>query len=375
MTTVLIAGGGPAALEAALALRATVAAPLGVTLVSPDPAWAYRPLTVLEPFAAGRPRAYPLDVLAEHDVRVIRDAVLRVDVPRRIAVTEAGDELAYDALLVATGAAYRMARPGATSALDTRALHGLVQDVEGGYYRRVAFVAGHEAGWTLPLYELALQLAERVGDSCLDRVRLSLHTYEARPLEAFGTSGSELGERLLEEAGIELLAGDDAPGADAQRIVALPAPVGRVPGGLPVTATGFVPVDAHGRVAGAPGVYAAGDVADHPLKQGGLATQQADVAAAAIAGDAGLRSPVDAFDPVLRGVLLTGSRSYYLRRAPGDPRGSVSEQALWWPPTKVAGRYLSAFLDGLDERLGHDREERDRGRPEGVRTRAVITPR
>ena len=51
---------------------------------------------------------------------------------------------------------------------------------------------------------------------------------------------------------------------------------------------GFLPVDTHGRVAGVPGVYAAGDATDFDIKQGGIACQQADAAAEAIAADAGV---------------------------------------------------------------------------------------
>ena len=378
MQTVLIAGGGPAALEAALALRALAPTRLRLVVVSPDPSWAYRPLTVLEPFAAGQPRAYPLDVLREHGVDLVTDAVLAVDAPGRTVETESGDTIAYDALLVATGAEYRLARPRATSAVDTNALHGLVQDVEGGYYKRIAFVAGHEARWTLPLYELVLQLAERVSDLSLRAMELSVYTHEKRPLEAFGTRASELVEGLLAEGDVALHPETNGAPEDVQRVVALPAPVGRAPRGLPATDRGFLPVDEYGRVDGSEFVYAAGDVTDHALKQGGLATQQADNAAVAIAADLGLREAIAAQPPVLRGVLIAGSRSFYLRRAPDDPLGSVSTHALWWPPTKIAGRYLSAFLDAIDADTGQTQAERvieASSRARGARVRAIIGPR
>ena len=59
--------------------------------------------------------------------------------------------------------------------------------------------------------------------------------------------------------------------------------------GFHTTTPGFLPVDAHGRVVGAPGVYAAGDATDFAIKQGGIACQQADAAAEAIAAEAGRR--------------------------------------------------------------------------------------
>ena len=59
--------------------------------------------------------------------------------------------------------------------------------------------------------------------------------------------------------------------------------------GLPADADGFIPVDPYGRVPGVPDVFAAGDATTFPLKQGGLATQQADAAAEAIAAELGAR--------------------------------------------------------------------------------------
>ena len=81
------------------------------------------------------------------------------------------------------------------------------------------------------------------------------------------------------------------------------------------------------------------------------------------------------FRPVLRGLLLTGETPLYLRAdlGPGGSRehrvlpapGTVSSDALWWPPGKVAGRYLTPFLaTGTAAAPLQDREpagDRDRG--------------
>ena len=48
---VLVAGGGVAALEAALALRALADERLHVELLAPEPQFWYRPLAVAEPFS------------------------------------------------------------------------------------------------------------------------------------------------------------------------------------------------------------------------------------------------------------------------------------------------------------------------------------
>jgi sulfide:quinone oxidoreductase len=146
----------------------------------------------------------------------------------------------------------------------------------------------------------------------------------------------------------------------ADAVVALPALVGPWIDGLPADADGFIPVNAHGRVTDVPNVYAAGDATAFPIKQGGLATQQADAVAEAIAVDLGFRPDARPFRPVLRGLLLTGGAPLYLRAELGDAgevrarsdalaphralTGQTSSRALWWPPGKVAGRYLAPYL-------------------------------
>ena len=66
----------------------------------------------------------------------------------------------------------------------------------------------------------------------------------------------------------------DGPPVAADRVIALPRLVGPGDPGLPHGAHGFIPVDAHGRVAGVPDVFAAGDATTFPLKQGGLAASR-----------------------------------------------------------------------------------------------------
>jgi sulfide:quinone oxidoreductase len=99
-------------------------------------------------------------------------------------------------------------------------------------------------------------------------------------------------------------------------------------------------VDAHGAVIGAGAVWAAGDGTTFPIKQGGLAAQQADAAAAAIAGFLGADVCPTPFRPVLRGVLIDpGGRRFLDVR-----RGDLPAAPLWWPPAKVVTRYLGRYL-------------------------------
>src|SRR3954453_12027756 len=61
---VLIAGAGPAGLEAALALRDLAGERVEITLLAPDDELTYRPLSVAEPFSLATTRRYPLDTIA-----------------------------------------------------------------------------------------------------------------------------------------------------------------------------------------------------------------------------------------------------------------------------------------------------------------------
>jgi CBS domain-containing protein len=97
-------------------------------------------------------------------------------------------------------------------------------------------------------------------------------------------------------------------------------------------------------------VFAAGDITNFPVKQGGIATQQADAAAEMIAANAGADLAPQPFRPVLRGLLLTGRQPRYLRHdltgGAGDT-SSASPEPLWWPPAKIVGRYLAPFLGAV----------------------------
>ncbi len=103
---------------------------------------------------------------------------------------------------------------------------------------------------------------------------------------------------------------------EVDRIVCLPLLDGPAIPGVPADADGFIPVDAHGRVPGTPDVYAAGDATTFPIKQGGLACQQADAVAELISATAGAPIEPIPFRPVLRGKLMTGGRDRFLRQQP-----------------------------------------------------------
>jgi sulfide:quinone oxidoreductase len=365
-TNVLIAGGGPAALEAALRLHHVAAGRVTTTLLAPEGDFVYRPLSVLDPFAAGGATVYPLARIASDAGFTHKPGTLAaVDTAAHVATTADGERIDYDVLLVAAGAV--QTRPFAAATVfsgtehDVEALHGLVQDVEGGYTQRVAFVVPDGASWPLPLYELALMLAERAYQM---NASLELHvvTPEQAPLAAFGPDASREVARLLADAGVVLHTGTRAerversrvrlsPGGeelDVMRVVTLPRLVGRRIPGLPGDADGFLVTDGHGRITGVPDVYAAGDITAFPVKQGGLACQQADAAADHIAARAGANLEPQPFRPVIHGVLMTERSASFMRSEPGH-ESRIAGHPLWWPPTKIAGRELAGYLEGVDE--------------------------
>jgi sulfide:quinone oxidoreductase len=96
-------------------------------------------------------------------------------------------------------------------------------------------------------------------------------------------------------------------------------------------------------------------MAAHPLKQGGLAAQQADVAAKSIAAWAGEPVRPEPYDPVLRALLLTGRRPLYLRNPPAaeswGPSGDAGHVEPWWPPHKIVGEHLAPYLATHSELL------------------------
>jgi sulfide:quinone oxidoreductase len=357
---VLIAGGGPGGVETALALQALGRDRVHVHLLSAEPRFVYRPWSVAEPFGVGRTVALDLERLAaDRGWGFTRARVQAVDAPGQAVETDAG-RIGYDVLVLALGARQVPAVPGALvfrGPRDAERLRVALEQRVTGAGTRVAYVVRASASWALPAYELAL-MTRVWGERRATPVHVSVVTAESAPLEAFGPDGSARVRELCAGRGVVVHTRTDVDAFTGGRLletgagsipadvaVALPMLTGPSLAGLPHDAGGFVPVDDWGRVAGHDGVYAIGDMTARPLKQGGLATQQGDVAAARIAAAAGAVCETPGYEPVLRAVLLTGAEPLYLRHPParGDHTGAGSS-APWWPPHKIAGRHLAPFL-------------------------------
>lgn len=378
----LIAGGGVAGLEALLALRDMAGDRVDLTLLSPEAEFVYRPMAVGEPFGRGRADRYPLaEIASEFGAELIQSTLVEVDPAGHVAVTGAGQRMPYDALLVAVGAGSEPAVSRAltwTPETDADLFGGLLRDLDEGYLKRVAFVVPPGVAWALPAYELAMMTAWQAWGMGHDDIEVTVYTPEDAPLGLFGSRATAALREDLEEAGVRAETGvyvtEDPrdprrlvllPGErtlDVDRVVALPRAVGPALPGLPADARGFVLTDLFGKVAEVDGVWAAGDAIAFPVKQGGLAAQQADAAAEAIAAVGGADVVPQPFHPVLRGMMLTGRGKAWMRHTPaGAGEGTAERRALWWPPTKIAGRYLSPYLMARqdDDAVG------DTGQPDG----------
>jgi sulfide:quinone oxidoreductase len=360
---VLIAGGGVAGLETLLALRALAGDLADLELLAPEPEFWYRPLAVAEPFGTGRAHHFELAEIAEGaGARFTLGQLASVEAEANLARTGDGGEINYDALVIACGALPRRALAGALTfrgPADSDKLRRLLAEADGGGIRSIAFAIPAPVGWPLPLYELALLTATHL-EKRGKEVKLALITPEAAPLSLFGQAASDAVRALLREHGIRLHtrcyparyeAGrlELVPEATllTERVVALPRLEGRRILGIPQDVDGFIATDPSGRVPGLTNVYAAGDITQFPIKQGGIAAQQADAVAEVIAAQAGATVQLHPFKPVLRGLLLTGGEPRYLRNMPHGGHGdtsTVTSEPLWWPPSKIAGRYLAPFL-------------------------------
>jgi sulfide:quinone oxidoreductase len=358
---VVIAGGGIAALEGLLAVRALTEGQAEVALVAPSDEFTYRPLLVREPFSPEPAERRSLPGVAESlGASFVQSAVASVDSEAgRIGLAEGG-ELPFGQALIAVGARMRPALSSSHTLWSEESpttIEQILTSVPDNGTLNLIVPPG--VTWPLPLYEFALMTARRLREVGERGIELMVITPEQAPLIVFGTQAAAEVAELLELRGIGfcpdtwITEGDDgglhATGRDPDLsgpAVALPVMEGRRIEGLPADEHGFIPIDDHCRVRGLDRVYAAGDGTSFPIKQGGIATQQADVAAEQIALELGAAVDPQPFRPILRGKLLTGGESVHMRSevSGGSGEGVVSADYLWWPPHKVSGRYLAPWL-------------------------------
>ncbi|MCW3069245.1 MAG: hypothetical protein JWL67_1870 [Solirubrobacterales bacterium] len=364
-----------AALETGLALADLAPDLTDTTVIAPNTEFVYRPMVVREPFAYSSAQRYELArIVSDAGAKLLEGELGWIDPLARTIHTKAGAALEYDALVLALGATVTKRYPHALT-IDDRDLgetmHGLIQDVEGGYIHKLAFVAPGRMAWPLPLYELALMTAGRAYDMQIE-LEITIVTPEDSPLAIFGSAASEAVVELLAAAKVQTISSAYAevpssrevvisPGdrhLSVDRVIALPELYGPVVRGIPLGEHGFIKVDPHCRVPDVDHIYAAGDATDFPIKQGGIGSQQADVVAQAIAAMAGASVTPERFNPVIHGMLLTHEEPRYLTAHITGGHGfssEITDTPTWSPGRKIAAKYLAPYL-----------EERDRQRVSGA---------
>jgi NADH dehydrogenase len=298
---ILIIGGGFAGFWAALAARRVAGSRADVTLVSPEPALEVRPRLY-----EARPETLAIDLeplLRKVDVGFVRGAAIGLDTAAKSVTLAAGDRLAYDRLVVATGS--RMRRPpvpGAAAAFSV--------DTQGeavAFDRRLAEIARSVAAPTIAVVgagftgiELALELRDRLkahgAAGAAERLRIVL-------IDRAATVGPELGpgprpeiEAALDAAKVELRLGATVRALAADRVsfaddsilfaddsvlaadaVVLATGMAAAPFAAEVPGTrdelGRVVVDTALRAPAAPEVFVAGDAAAADTGDGHRALQ------------------------------------------------------------------------------------------------------
>jgi sulfide:quinone oxidoreductase len=305
-------------LEALMALRGLAGDRVDLSLVAPEEDFVYRPLVVREAFAAERIRRVALHRAAKDAQAAFVNASIEVvDPAKRRVRTSTGEELTYDALVLATGAEPVPAVAHALTwddRIDAETIGGLLRDIEQGYSRSLAVIIPPGASWPLRGYELAIFVMLDAKGVVSD-FETTLVTPEPSQIELLGPHAAAVMRTELDRAGVVLLSAVRVdviqsrpavvvlePGGrrlEVDSILAVPALRGRPIDGIPSDADGFFEVDERCRVRGLRGVWAVGDCIAFPLKSGGFATEEADVAAEDIAAVAGVAVTPHRFEPRL----------------------------------------------------------------------------
>jgi len=335
-------------------------------MLAPNELFVMRPMTGREPYSYAAAGHYSMkEIAADLGLELRLDRFAWLDRGEQVVHTREGDAVSYDALLIAVGARSSKRFPRATTLEEPRIeqqMQGVIQDLEVGYIRRVAFVVPSQTCWPLPLYELALLTAKRALEMN-SHVSVTLITPESAPLAVFGDVVSREIKHVLDGSDILAITSarcgmhssgpltiyPDGRELVVDRVVTVPQLFGpSVPGVPRDTEGGFIAVDEHCRVEGLENVFAAGDGTNFPVKYGGIAAQQADTAARSIAAMAGASVEPEPLRPVLESILLGPRNPLYLRARLIGGRGydsEVSETPLWSPSTQVASRYLGNYIE------------------------------
>ena len=367
---ITILGAGFAGLETAFLLRMRLRDRAAITLVSEREAFTFRPNAIYVPFGAD-----PSDLVVDlakpfhrRDVDFVQDTVTGVDPEAHEVQLEKGRSVAYDKLVIATGAGMSpdeipgLSEHAATiwtpqSMLGVRERFERVRDdARAGTRSRVLFLVPPNNKCAGPLYEIVMMFETWLRRQDARRhVDIAWSTFEQSYIQAFGPRlhdviSAEFAERDIEGRTGEIvteIADGEARYADGttrafDHLIAFPPYVSAVRyDALPSDERGFIETDTTTRqVAGHADIYAPGDAGDFPVKQAFLAFLQADTVAEHIAAAAGAHAFEQAVRPgfdVHHGDVRQGDL-----RAGAAPAHRRSGTARHGPPRRrrrLQGRY------------------------------------
>lgn len=363
---VVILGAGIAGIEAMLALADLAGDRIEIAIVAPEPEFVLKPMVVEEPFLMKPAERHDVAAAAAQvGARFVLGAATRIAARKHTVELADGTQLGYEHLIVALGARSVVALPSAETFWAGRSdlqIDGMIDRAAESASGTLALVVPGGCTWSFPAYELALMSRSRADHLGHGDLRIEICTPEPGPIAIFGPTASDAVLQVLRARRIGFIGNATAEESDrgticlqpegarldAEVVISIPRLVGPRMTGLPADAAGFLPIDPTCRIHGCEDVYAVGDGSSFPVKQGGIATQQADAVAELIAEACGAELVAKPFEPVLRGQLIAGEESLFMKQElTGEPgEGSFSPVYLWWPPGKVSGRYLTPWLAG-----------------------------
>src|SRR5829696_5384128 len=142
---IAVAGGGFAAAELILALRALAEDRVAIELITPSTELAFRPAATGTPFERSHVDRYDLELLADETGAGLRRDMVEAVAPRaRRLRLRSGGAVEYDRLVLALGARARAAISGAVTFRDQRDGHlvaRLIEELDLLEGRRVVFAA------------------------------------------------------------------------------------------------------------------------------------------------------------------------------------------------------------------------------------------